>query len=94
MHNFAIEQLNSNDDEYTLTKDLVLDNEFVKKGQPFVEIETSKVSVTLDAPCDGYIKINVKENETMKVGDIICSFSKDKSQDTKNITSDIKQKNK
>jgi len=93
MHNFAIEQLNSNDDEYTLTKYLVLDNEFVKKSQSFVEIETSKVSVTLDAPCDGYIKINVKENETMKVGDIICSFSKDKSQDTKNITNDINQKN-
>ncbi len=93
MHNFAVEQLNSNDDEYTLTKYLVLDNEFVKKGQSFVEIETSKVSVTLDAPCDGYIKIKVKESESMKVGDIICSFSKDKPQNTKNKTNYINQKN-
>ena len=78
MHNFVIEQLNANDDEYVLIKYLVPNNNFVKKGQSFAEIETSKTTVVLDAPCDGYIIRKVDENFKIKVGEIICAFSKDK----------------
>ena len=78
MHNFVIEQLNANDDEYVLIKYLVPNNNFVKKGQSFAEIETSKTVVVLDAPCDGYIIRKVDENFKIKVGEIICAFSKDK----------------
>jgi pyruvate/2-oxoglutarate dehydrogenase complex dihydrolipoamide acyltransferase (E2) component len=78
MHNFIIEKLNTNDDEYILIKYLVSNNHFVKKDQPFVEIETSKTTIVLDAPCDGFIIQKVKENSKIKVGDIISSFSKDK----------------
>jgi len=78
MHNFIIEKLNTNDDEYILIKYLVPNNHFVKKDQSFVEIETSKTTIVLDAPCDGFIIKKVKENSKIKVGDTICSFSKNK----------------
>jgi|TARA_B100000315_G_C14586545_1_gene593335 pyruvate/2-oxoglutarate dehydrogenase complex dihydrolipoamide acyltransferase (E2) component len=81
MHNFVIEKLNTIDDEYVLQKYLVPNNHFVKKGQSFVEIETSKIAVELDAPCDGFIVRKVDENSKIKVGDIICSFFKDKLSD-------------
>ena len=67
MHNFVIEKLNTIDDEYVLQKYLVPNNNFVKKGQSFVEIETSKTAVVLDAPCDGYIIRKVDENSKIKV---------------------------
>ena len=78
MHNFVIEQLNANDDEYVLLKYLIPNNHFVKKDQSFVEIETSKTAVVLDAPCDGYLVKKVEEDSKIKPGDIICSFSEKK----------------
>ena len=68
MHNFVIEQLNANDEEYVLLKYLISNNQFVKKNQSFVEIETSKTAIVLDAPCDGYLVIKIEEDSKINQG--------------------------
>ena len=94
MYNFVVEKLNANDAEYILTKYLVADNSFVKKGQSFAEIETSKTAVVLDAPCDGYIVKKINENSKIKVGEIICAFSKDKLSNLKSRKKNLTNNNK
>ena len=49
------------------------EGEFVKKGEPLVEIESEKIVNVVDAPCDGIIrKVLVKEGEESPVGSAIA----------------------
>ncbi|BAL80301.1 dihydrolipoamide acetyltransferase family protein [Caldisericum exile] len=59
-------------EEGTITKWYKKVGDFVKKGEPLVEVESEKIINTLESPFEGILKvIKVNEGETAKVGEII-----------------------
>lgn len=65
MINFLkIPRHNANDEKVLITKHLIKDYDIVKKNQPVLEIETSKVTYEVESDFDGFIKfISGEENE-------------------------------
>jgi pyruvate dehydrogenase E2 component (dihydrolipoamide acetyltransferase) len=55
-----------------IQKWLVKDGDTVNEDQTVVQIETDKAVVNIPAPIKGVIKINAKEDSTVKVGDILA----------------------
>ena len=53
---------------------LVGDGDFVEKDQDIVEIDSDKATLSIAAPEDGKIKIQVQEGETVGVNDVIASI--------------------
>lgn len=51
---------------------LVKDGEKVKEDQSIVKVETDKAIVDVPSPISGIVKINAKEDTTVKVGDTIA----------------------
>ncbi len=51
---------------------LVKDADDVKEDQPVVQVETDKAIVNAPAPVSGKIKINIPENSTVHVGDVLA----------------------
>ena len=59
--------------EATIIKWLKKEGDFVKKGDPLVEVESSKVNAEVESSTDGYlIKISAEEGQVIKVGGIIA----------------------
>ena len=59
--------------EATIIKWLKKEGDIVKKGDPLVEVESSKVNAEVESSTDGYlIKINAEEGQVIKVGGIIA----------------------
>ena len=59
--------------EATIIKWLKKEGDFVKKGDPLVEVESSKVNAEVESSTDGYlIKISAEEGQIIKVGGIIA----------------------
>lgn len=52
---------------------LVKDGDAVKEDQPIGQIETDKAVVNIPAPISGTIKLAVRENSDVKVGDLIAT---------------------
>ncbi|AFA39095.1 Pyruvate/2-oxoglutarate dehydrogenase, dihydrolipoamide acyltransferase (E2) [Pyrobaculum oguniense TE7] len=51
----------------------VKEGDFVKEGDPLVDVMTEKANVTLPAPATGkVVKILAKEGEIVKVGQVLC----------------------
>lgn len=45
------------------------------KGEPLYDIETEKVTMEVEAPCDGtLIDIRVGEGENAEVGQVLCTI--------------------
>jgi len=57
--------------EATIEKWLKKDGEKVKEGEELVEIMTDKVTVTVESPKAGILKILVPEDETVPVYGVI-----------------------
>ena len=56
-----------------IVKWLVKEGEDVKKGDPLVEVESSKVNAEVESPGEGKIgKIIAKEEEVVPVGDVLA----------------------
>jgi len=59
--------------EATIIKWLKKEGDAVKKGEPLVEVESSKVNAEVESSVDGYlIKISADEGQVIKVGGIIA----------------------
>ena len=56
---------------------LVKDGDTVKEDQPVVQVETDKAVVNAPSPISGKIKINIPENSTVYVGDILAYIGED-----------------
>lgn len=51
----------------------VKEGDYVKEGDPLVDVMTEKATVTLPSPATGRVaKILAKEGETVKVGQVLC----------------------
>ena len=68
--------------EATVSKWLKSKGEKVVADEPLVELETDKVNVEVPAPINGVLgSINVKEGETVNVGSLLGTISKNINQD-------------
>ncbi len=71
--NVALPQWGMNMEEGILVKWLVDQGEEIRKGQPLVEVETSKISSELESPADGVIAhLMAPEGAVVKVGDLVA----------------------
>jgi 2-oxoglutarate dehydrogenase E2 component (dihydrolipoamide succinyltransferase) len=57
--------------EGTLARWLKREGEFVKEGEPLLELETDKATGELPAPASGTLHITVKEGETVAIGAVV-----------------------
>ena len=64
--------------EATVIKWLKNEGDKVKKGDPVVEVESSKVNAEVEATADGIIlKIKENEGEVVKVGGVLAFIGKE-----------------
>jgi pyruvate/2-oxoglutarate dehydrogenase complex dihydrolipoamide acyltransferase (E2) component len=63
---------NVNDESVVVLAWRVADGDRVEKGQALVEIETSKASVSIEAPVAGHVRRNAREGQEIAVGAVIC----------------------
>lgn len=64
--------------EATISEILVQSGESVEQDQEILEIETEKVNQVLYAPAAGQLTLNVKEGDTVKIGQVIGSVDASK----------------
>lgn len=71
-----IEQINVSDDKYLLASIMVESGSFVRKGDIVYSVESSKATVDVEAPCDGYIFFSpdVEELEEYPVGCVVAQI--------------------
>jgi len=70
MYKITIPQSNSNDDFVFISEWKFKNNDFVKKGDHVLSIETSKVVEEIISEHDGYLEILHNINEKLKVGEV------------------------
>ena len=70
MYKIIIPQSNSNDDFVFISEWKFKNNDFVKKGDHVLSIETSKVVEEIVSEHDGYLEIIYNTNEKLKVGEV------------------------
>ena len=66
---------NVNDDSVTICRWIAADGEHVSGGQSIAEIETSKTTVEIEAPSEGYLRHTHAEGADVPVGSIICCIT-------------------
>ncbi len=66
---------NVNDETVTIVEIFMGSGSEVKVGDIIVEIETTKVSVEIEAPCDGILIHNLTEGDILPVGSVLCTVS-------------------
>ena len=72
---FDMPKLGMDMEEGTIVKWLKAEQETIKQGEPFAEIETDKSTVEVEAPCDGVIlKYYYPEGETLEIGKHIAAI--------------------
>lgn len=72
---FKLPDLGEGIHEAQVIKVLVKAGDMVKEDQPLMEVETDKAAVEIPSPFAGrLISVNVKESQTIHVGDVIVSF--------------------
>jgi pyruvate dehydrogenase E2 component (dihydrolipoamide acetyltransferase) len=74
MAQFLMPKLSDTMEEGTILRWLRADGEEVRKGEPLVEIETDKATMTVDAPEAGRLAIIAGEGESLPVGAPIASI--------------------
>ena len=61
--------------EVEISNWLVKDGEFVEKDQEICEVDSDKATLTISAEESGVIKLLVNENESVSVGENICTIN-------------------
>lgn len=65
-------------EEATITKWHKQPGQAFRKGEALYEIETEKVSMEVEAPCDGtLIEHQVAPGDNAEVGQIVCTIEQD-----------------
>src|SRR5882757_5979090 len=63
--------------EVTLVKWIKKDGEYADRDEVIAELESEKATFEITAEQAGVIKIVAQENDTLKIGDVICSIDTD-----------------
>ena len=74
MDELRIPRENPNDDVVLITELYVSGEVSVNAGQELIEIETSKATIVLEAPRDGYLRVMVKKDDEANVNDIYAVY--------------------
>ena len=62
-------------EEATIAKWHRQPGESFKKGEPLYDIETEKVTMEVEAPCDGkMVEVKVPEGDVAQVGQVLCTI--------------------
>ena len=77
MSAMAMPKLSDTMEEGTVLRWLRADGDVVAKGDPLVEIETDKATMTVEAPEDGVLHIIAAEGDTLDVGQPIAEIGGD-----------------
>ncbi|MGB1526038.1 MAG: biotin/lipoyl-containing protein, partial [Miltoncostaeaceae bacterium] len=77
MSTMAMPKLSDTMEEGTVLRWLRADGDVVAKGDPLVEIETDKATMTVEAPEDGVLHIVAAEGDTLDVGQPIAEIGGD-----------------
>ena len=85
MYKIIIPQSNSNDDFVFISEWKFKNNDFVKKGDHVLSIETSKVVEEIVSEHDGYLEIIYNTNEKLKVGEVAGYLNERKKEIKKKI---------
>ena len=67
---------NVNDETVTIVKVLLISGSNIKKGDVIVELETTKVNIDVESPCDGLLTHNLSEEDILPVGTMLCTVGK------------------
>ncbi|MCC7294132.1 MAG: 2-oxo acid dehydrogenase subunit E2 [Phycisphaerales bacterium] len=72
---FKLPDLGEGIHEAQVVRVLVKTGDVIKEDQPLMEVETDKAAVEIPSPFGGRVSaVNVKESQTIHVGDVIVSF--------------------
>ena len=74
MAQLLMPKLSDTMEEGTVLQWLVADGEAVTKGQPLVEIETDKATMTVEAPEEGTLRVIAAEGDARAVGEAIAEI--------------------
>lgn len=93
MYQQRLETIDVNDTGAQVTRIYLENNEWVDKGDLVCTVETTKVTLDIEAEKAGYIELLTKEGEKIKFGSIIFVIKKNKD-DKVNIEKEPVEKNK
>ena len=66
IHQIVMPDMGATGEDIVVGQWLVTEGDYVKAGQPILNVETDKATTELEAFCEGYLrKILVKEGETV-----------------------------
>ena len=74
MIEIKVPQENVNDENVVILEIFFGSGSKVKSGDVLVEIETTKVSVEIEAPCDGILNHNLSKGDILPVGSLLCTI--------------------
>ncbi|MDH4190829.1 MAG: lipoyl domain-containing protein [Betaproteobacteria bacterium] len=67
-----------NMEEATITRWRKKAGDPFRKGEPLYDIETEKVTMEVEAPCDGILlEPHVAEGDNAEVGQVVCTIEQD-----------------
>ncbi len=72
MTELLVPRENVNDDNVTIVKVLLDSGSNIKEGEVIVELETTKVNIDVESPCDGLLTHNLSEGDVLLVGSLLC----------------------
>jgi pyruvate/2-oxoglutarate dehydrogenase complex dihydrolipoamide acyltransferase (E2) component len=68
-------KINANDDQVQIIRWHIQNGEYITKGSPLVDIETSKTIITIEAEVDGYLESYYEIDSIIKVGEPLCRLN-------------------
>ena len=74
MTQILVDRENVNDDTVLILEILYKDSSKVRKGDLILIYETSKTAVEVESPEDGYLSLNVKEDDEVDVGSLLFTI--------------------
>ena len=79
--------------EVTLTKWIKNDGDWVNRDEVIAELESEKATFEINAEKAGILHTIAKENDTLKIGDIVCTID-DKAEKPAGVPKDDSPKRK
>jgi 2-oxoglutarate dehydrogenase E2 component (dihydrolipoamide succinyltransferase) len=76
-HDIKIPSMGESISEVTIGNILKPSGTYVKADEEILELETDKVNQVLYAPAAGVLNLKIKENDTVKIGDVIGNVDSD-----------------
>lgn len=80
MNVIIINQESVSDTEFTITEIFKNNEDFINKGDLLFAYETSKADIEIESPFDGYLLLNIKVGDKVKVGQKVAFISEDQNE--------------